>query len=97
MERPVESGNDNRDSSMICQPVSSADTNGNTDNIEENDNLNINEAGSEDSGMSSVDNHNLPGRHPVIHTESLSLALINTVHTHRAIVNNNLSVPLKTL
>ena len=77
MEGPVESGNDNRDSSMICQPVSSADTNGNTDNIEDNDN--INEVGSEDSGMSSVDNHNLPGRHPVIHAR-VYLSLINTAH-----------------
>ena len=74
MEAPVESGNDNRDSSMICQPVSSTDTNGNTDNIEDNDNININEAGSEDSGMSSVDNHNLTGRHRVTVTLTLYLS-----------------------
>ena len=65
MEGPAESGNDNRDQNLICPPVSSTDSNGNNDNLEDNDN--INEAGSEDSGMSSVDNHNLPGRHPVIH------------------------------
>ena len=48
------------ETSLICPPVSSTDSNGNTDNMEDNDN--INEAGSEDSGMSSVDNHNLTGR-----------------------------------
>ena len=39
------------------------DTNGNDNTVEENDNMedNINEAASEDSGMSSVDNHNLSG------------------------------------
>ena len=56
MEVPAESGNDNRDPSLICSPVSTTDTNGND---------NIDEAGSEDSGMSSVDNHNLTGRHRV--------------------------------
>ena len=39
------------------------DTNGNDNTVEEHDNIedNINEAASEDSGMSSVDNHNLSG------------------------------------
>ena len=54
MEVPAESGNDNREPTIICQPVSSTDTNGND---------NIDEEGSEDSGMSSVDNHNLTGRY----------------------------------
>ena len=69
MEVPAETGNDNRDSALICSPVSTTDTNGND---------NIDEAGSEDSGMSSVDNHNLTGRHHVAHTETLSLSVINT-------------------
>ena len=59
MEVPAETGNDNRDPSLICPPVSTTDTNGND---------NIDEARSEDSGMSSVDNHNLTGRHDVTHT-----------------------------
>ena len=44
--------------------TSNVDTNGN-DNEADNDNNiedNINEAASEDSGMSSVDNHNMSGR-----------------------------------
>ena len=70
MEVPAESGNDNHDPALICSPVSTTDTNGND---------NIDEAGSEDSGMSSVDNHNLPGRHHTPHTGTLSLSVINTV------------------
>ena len=62
MEVPAESGNDNRDNSLICPPVGTTDTNGND---------NIDEAGSEDSGMSSVDNHNLTGRHRVTVTLTL--------------------------
>ena len=65
MEVPPESGNDNRDPTLICSPVSTTDTNGND---------NIDEAGSEDSGMSSVDNHNLTGRHHVTHTDFISLS-----------------------
>ena len=68
MEVPPESGNDNRDPTLICSPVSTTDTNGND---------NIDEVGSEDSGMSSVDNHNLPGRHRTTHTGTLSLPVIN--------------------
>ena len=44
---------------------STVDTNGNDNVSEDNDNNiedNINEAASEDSGMSSVDNHNMSGR-----------------------------------
>ena len=44
---------------------SAVDTNGNDNVSEDNDNNiedNINEAASEDSGMSSVDNHNMSGR-----------------------------------
>ena len=63
MEVPAESGNDNRDPALICSPVSTSDTNGND---------NIDEAGSEDSGMSSVDNHNLTGSHHVTHSLYLS-------------------------
>ena len=73
MDVPADSGNDNHDPSLICSPVSTTDTNGND---------NIDEARSEDSGMSSVDNHNLTGRHHVTHTETLSLSVINTApHT----------------
>ena len=79
MEVPAESGNDNRDNSLICPPVGTTDTNGND---------NIDEAGSEDSGMSSVDNHNLTGRHHVTHTERDFISLSNqygtTHHTHHA-------------
>ena len=57
-------GDNNNDPVTTSSVVtSSVDTNGN-DN-EDNDNIiedNINEAASEDSGMSSVDNHNMSGR-----------------------------------
>ena len=83
MEVTAESGNDNRDPTLICSPVSTTDTNGNE---------NIDEAGSEDSGMSSVDNHNLPGRHHVTHTDFISLSnqygpTHNTPHTTQLTVN----------
>ena len=89
MEGPGETGNDNRDPNLICPPVSSADSNGNTDNIEDNDN--INEAGSEDSGMSSVDNHNLTGRD----CYSDLISHINQYCTHSSVNNNVFSSQCK--
>ena len=44
--------------------TSNVDTNGNDNDADNDNNIedNINEAASEDSGMSSVDNHNMSGR-----------------------------------
>ena len=65
MDVGVEPAN-NGDSGMENMTQGSAvDTNGNDNVSEDNDNNiedNINEAASEDSGMSSVDNHNMSGR-----------------------------------
>ena len=66
MDVGVEPAN-NGDSGVenMTQGSAAVDTNGNDNVSEDNDNNiedNINEAASEDSGMSSVDNHNMSGR-----------------------------------